>query len=110
MPPLLFNPSRRYLAMKCALLASGGKDCWLAAWYAISSGLDAKAILTFVPARPDSFMFHGINSKLVEKQAKSAQIRHIGITTSGEKEREQQELEEAFRKLKNLGFEAVITG
>ncbi len=96
--------------MKCAALLSGGKDGWLAAWYAVSSGLEISAIVTFVPASLDSFMFHGINSKLVKKQARLAGIRHIEVKTSGKKEKEEKELINTFSKLRKLGFEAVITG
>ncbi|MFH1470658.1 MAG: diphthine--ammonia ligase [Candidatus Micrarchaeota archaeon] len=96
--------------MKCAALASGGKDGWLAVWYAMTSGLEIGAIVTFVPASLDSFMFHGINSKWVGRQAKLAGIRHIEFKTSGEKEREAEELVLAFAHLRKLGFEAVITG
>ena len=96
--------------MKCAALLSGGKDGWLATWYAISSGLEVAAIVTFVPARLDSFMFHGINSKFVKEQAKLAGIKHIEIQTSGEKEKEGEELVQSFLQLRKKGFEAVITG
>ncbi|MFH0817424.1 MAG: diphthine--ammonia ligase [Candidatus Micrarchaeota archaeon] len=96
--------------MKCAALVSGGKDGWLSVWYAQSSGLSVEAIVTFIPKKLDSFMFHGINSKLVKEQARLAGMKHIEFLTSGEKEKEQKELEAAFSKLRKLGFEAVITG
>ncbi len=96
--------------MKCAALLSGGKDGWLALWYAISSGLEVEAIVTFVPKKLDSFMFHGINSKFVKEQAKLAGIKHIEIQTSGEKEKEGEELVQSFLQLRKKGFEAVITG
>ncbi len=96
--------------MKCVALLSGGKDGWFAAWYSVCSGLQVELLLTFVPARSDSFMFHGINSKLVKKQAKLAGIRHMEIKTTGEREKEESELILAFKKIKKLGFEAVISG
>ncbi len=96
--------------MKCALLASGGKDCWLAAWYASSNGLDMRAVVTFIPRKTDSYMFHGINSKLVKKQARLAGIRHIQLPGSGDEKKELGELVLAFRKLRKQGYKAVITG
>ncbi len=96
--------------MRCAALVSGGKDGWLSCWYAISNGLNVSRIITFLPERRDSFMFHGINSVLVKQQAMAACLEHEEIISSGEKDGDDYILTETFRKLSNGGFMGVVTG
>lgn len=96
--------------MRCAALASGGKDGWLAAWYALCSGLAVERIITFSPPNTDSFMFHGINAGLVKEQAKLAGIEHMEVRSSGKEESELGELVQAFKHLKREGFSGIISG
>ncbi|MFH1448429.1 MAG: diphthine--ammonia ligase [Candidatus Micrarchaeota archaeon] len=96
--------------MRCSALVSGGKDGWFAVWYAISSGLSVEGILTFTPEKKDSFMFHGINTELVRRQAKLSGIPCSLVASSGNKEDDECTLVSEFIRLKHDGFEGVVTG
>jgi len=88
-------------------LFSGGKDSSLALWKAQSLGLDVEYLVTVYPKRKDSYMFHKPNLHLVPQLAESLDIELLKIETSGEKERELEDLKE---ELKEVEINGLITG
>ncbi|MCX6778110.1 MAG: diphthine--ammonia ligase [Candidatus Micrarchaeota archaeon] len=94
--------------MKFALLCSGGKDGWFAAWCAVHSGLEMVNAITVIPTNPDSELMHSVNSKFVGEQARSAGIGWIS-REAGEGE-ELRVLEELIGRAKTKGVEAIVSG
>jgi len=93
--------------MGFAALFSGGKDSSLALWKAQSFGLKVDYLVTVFPQRDDSYMFHKPNLHLIPDLADSLGIELIKVRTSGEKEKEVEDLKEA---LKDLDISGLITG
>ncbi|MBS3782024.1 MAG: TIGR00289 family protein [Candidatus Thermoplasmatota archaeon] len=93
--------------MRYAALFSGGKDSSLALWKAQSLGLNVDHLVTVYPERNDSYMFHKPNLHLIPDLAKSIGIELVKVKTSGEKEKEVEDLQ---FELKNLDVSGLITG
>lgn len=95
--------------MHVAVLFSGGKDSMFSAFICIRQGWDVKYLVTMLPAREDSWMFHHPCVELTRLQAESMGIEHVTRTTSGEKEKE---LEDLIAALKEVSGEvdAVVSG
>ncbi|MFQ6010071.1 MAG: diphthine--ammonia ligase [Candidatus Aenigmatarchaeota archaeon] len=93
--------------MKLAALVSGGKDSLAAVWKAVQSGHEIKYLVTVIARRPDSYMYHTVNIGMVLKQAEVMGIRLVSKLSSGEKEKEVKDLEDA---LSGLGVEGVVCG
>lgn len=97
--------------MRVAVLYSGGKDSNLAAYYMLQAGHNIVALITAVPLRQDSWMFHHPNVEHAGVQAGCMGVRWERLTVSGKKEVEVQELQRQIITLKErLGFEALCTG
>lgn len=97
--------------MRFAMLYSGGKDSHLALYRLLSEGHEVASLLTVIPARSDSWMFHRPNVELVGLQAKSMNLPWVCIRVSGEKEKEVAELIPFLSNLKNiLKIDGLATG
>jgi ABC transporter with metal-binding/Fe-S-binding domain ATP-binding protein len=94
--------------MKVAALFSGGKDSAFALWCAQQQGWEVKVLLTLCPKSPESYMFHHPNIEWTRLQAKAMGIPQLLRKTSGEKEKELEDLraiiKEAVRKFKVSGI------
>ncbi len=96
--------------MRLGVLYSGGKDSTLALHRA-SEYHEIVCLITLSPKREDSYMFHYPNTEFVELQAEAMQLPLIFKETSGEKEKELKELEEAIAEAKDIyEIEGVVTG
>jgi ABC transporter with metal-binding/Fe-S-binding domain ATP-binding protein len=99
------------LAMRVAVLYSGGKDSNLAAYRASKSGHDIVALITAVPFRQDSWMFHHPNVEHALVQAQCMGVGWERLPVSGEKEVEVKELQQKIALLKGkLALDAICTG
>jgi ABC transporter with metal-binding/Fe-S-binding domain ATP-binding protein len=93
--------------MKLAALFSGGKDSTYAAYLAEKEGHEVSIFACMRPARLDSYMFHGVNIHLVPLVAE-AQGKPLALApSSGEKEKEVEELKH-FIELLNV--QGVVSG
>lgn len=93
--------------MKLATLFSGGKDSTYASYLAELSGNQIEFLVTVMPLRDDSYMYHSINVQLTRYQAIALNKRHILTKSSGCKE---SELEDLRRILEDLDIDGVVSG
>jgi len=97
--------------MKVAVLYSGGKDSTLATYRAYRTGHEVVALITVVPRRQDSWMFHHPNTEHAGTQATCMGLPWVRVGLSGEKESEVGELQRQIQPLiGTLGAEAICTG
>ena len=95
--------------MRVAVLFSGGKDSTFATHVALEQGWDVKYLVTIIPERSDSWMFHHPCIELTKLQAKAIGIKQIVRATTGEKEKELEDLIAAIKPI--IGeIDAVISG
>ncbi len=85
--------------MRAAVLTSGGKDSALALHRVINDGHDVAYLVSMIPVREGSWMFHYPNIRLVGLFAEAAGIPLIKSETRGIKEKEVEELEHLVAKL-----------
>lgn len=93
--------------MKLAALFSGGKDSTYAAHLAEKGGHDVSIFACMRPARGDSYMFHGVNIHLTPLIAEAQGKPLASAPSSGEKEKEVDELR---RLIELLDVKGVVTG
>jgi ABC transporter with metal-binding/Fe-S-binding domain ATP-binding protein len=93
--------------LNVAALISGGKDSALALYRALQSGYNVKYLVTMIPLRSDSWMFHFPNIRLTELFAKAVEIPLVKTDTSGVKEKELEDLEGLLR---TLNVEGIVSG
>ena len=93
--------------MRLAALISGGKDSMLALHHAVWEGHEVAYLVTLVPQRDDSWMFHVPNLHLVPLIADALGIPLVSRPTSGVKERE---LEDLRAVLAGLDVDGVVSG
>ena len=93
--------------MKLAALVSGGKDSIAAMWKAVQEGHDVKYLVSVIARRPDSYMYHTLNIGMVYKQAEAMEKKLVSKISSGEKEKEVRDLEDALR---GLDVDGVVCG
>jgi diphthine-ammonia ligase len=93
--------------MRLASLLSGGKDSVYSIQRAVEAGHDVSHAVTIFPRRDDSYMFHVPNLWLTSLQAQSMGIEHVARESSGQKEKELEDLREALRP---LDVEGVVAG
>ena len=97
--------------MKVAVLFSGGKDSCLALWYAIHQGWDIATLISIHPENRDSWMFHYPAVTLTRLQAQTMDLPLVIVDTSGEKDRELEDLTACLIDMKELlGVEAIVSG
>lgn len=93
--------------MHLSALSSGGKDSSLAHWLALENGHKIENIVSMIPNRNDSWMFHKPDEKIIQLYAKAAELPLIKKRTSGIKE---QELNDLKNVLAELSTEGVVSG
>ncbi len=93
--------------MHVAALVTGGKDSALALYRALKQGYKVKYLVTMIPQRSDSWMFHYPNIHLADFFAEAVDIPLVKGETSGVKETE---LEDLKQLLANLQVDGVVTG
>jgi ABC transporter with metal-binding/Fe-S-binding domain ATP-binding protein len=86
--------------MKLAALISGGKDSSFAIYRAIQEGHVVTDFITIVPENEDSFMFHSANIHLTHLISEVCGIPLTSVPSSGEKEKELEDLKEALSRVK----------
>ncbi|VVB60653.1 Diphthamide synthase [uncultured archaeon] len=95
--------------MKLAALISGGKDSIFALYTMKKQGHEITHLLTMMPEREDSYMFHHPNVHLTAMQAELMNIPQITGKTKGEKEKELKDLQNLISKVKGK-VDGVVTG
>ncbi len=93
--------------MRIAALVTGGKDSALALHRTMQQGHKVTQLVTMVPQRADSWMFHSPNVHLTDLFAEAVCIPLVKADTSGEKETEVADLK---RTLAQLSIDAVVSG
>ncbi len=93
--------------MKLAALISGGKDSSFAIYMALQEGHEVTNLVTIMPANEDSYMFHSANIHLTELISQACRIPLTSLTSSGEKEKELDDLKNALGRVKADG---VVVG
>lgn len=96
--------------MKVCCLYSGGKDSNYALYWALNQAWDVKCLVTVLPKRDDSWMFHTPNIAWAEKQAQAIGLAHIKAESKGQKEHELLDLQRVLAQAKRLGVEGVVAG
>jgi len=95
--------------MRVAVLFSGGKDSTFATHVALQQGWDVRYLVTLLPKRSDSYMFHHPCTELTKLQAEAMGIRHVAKETAGEKEKELDDLTAALKSVAGE-IDAVVSG
>jgi len=93
--------------LRVASLVSGGKDSALALYRGLRQGHEIECLVTMVPEREDSWMFHYPNIHLVDLFAEAAHIPLFKGKTRGIKE---VELEDLKCLLGRLDVQGVVSG
>jgi diphthine-ammonia ligase len=93
--------------MKVAALFSGGKDSVFAVYISQQYGWDVSHLVTMLPEKQDSYMFHSININFTEMLAETINVPLVKKATKGEKETELLGLKTL---LQSLEIDGVISG
>ena len=93
--------------MRVAALVTGGKDSALALYRALKLDYEVKVLVTVIPQREDSWMFHFPNIHLTDLFAEAVEIPLVRAETVGIKETE---LEDLKNLLATLDVQGVVSG
>jgi len=93
--------------LRLAALISGGKDGMLALHHAVWEGHEVAYLVSMLPGREDSWMFHVPNVHLTPLIAEALGIPLVSRRTSGLKE---EELEDLRAVLADLDIDGVVSG
>jgi len=93
--------------MRVAVLVTGGKDSTLSLYHALKEGYEVEYLVTMIPQREDSWMFHYPNIHLVDLFAEAVAIKLVKAETVGVKE---EEVEDLKRVLASLDVKGVVSG
>jgi len=93
--------------MRVAVLATGGKDSTLALQKVLNKSYEVKCLVSMIPLREDSWMFHYPNIRLVELFSEAVEIPLVKAETLGVKEREVEDLKRVIEK---IDVDAVVSG
>lgn len=93
--------------MRLAALFSGGKDSTFSIYLAKQAGHEVKYLATVISENPDSFMYHTPNIGMTFLQSQCLGIQLVSIRSSGEKEKEVEDLK---KLLNGLNIEGVLAG
>ena len=85
--------------MKTAVLFSGGKDSTRTVDWCLENGYDVKYLVSIISKRKDSWMYHTPNIHLTELSSQAMEIPLVTKESSGVKEEEVKDMEEALRLL-----------
>jgi len=89
---------------------SAGKDSCLALFRALRSGIEIKYLLNFISREYKRCCFHGIESRLIELQAKCLGIALIQKEVTADMKKYEEEFKEAVNELKNKGINKMVFG
>ena len=92
--------------LRVAALVTGGKDSALALHRTLKRG-EVKHLVTMVPQREDSWMFHYPNIHMADLFAQAVGIPLVTAETSGIKEAELTDLKQVLAR---LDVDAIVTG
>lgn len=96
--------------MRVGILHSGGKDSTYAAWIA-SKRDEPVCLITLLPQREDSYMFHHPAISWTKLQAEAIGLPQVLVKTEGVKEEELSDLRRAFELARDgYSIEGVYTG
>ena len=93
--------------MRLAALVTGGKDSTLALYRALKQGYEVTRLVTILPQREDSWMFHFPNIHLTDLFAEAVGMPLVKAETTGIKEIE---LEDLKKLLSTLDIDGVLHG
>lgn len=93
--------------MEVAILFSGGKDSTRTLHWCLEKKYDVKYLVTMIPKRKDSWMYHVPNIHLTNLLSEAVEISLIQKETSGIKEKE---IEDMKKVLNILDIDAVACG
>jgi diphthine-ammonia ligase len=93
--------------MRVAALVTGGKDSALALYRALKLGYEVKVLVTMIPQREDSWMFHFPNIHLSDLFAEAVETPLVKAETVGIKETELKDLKNL---LATLDVDGVVSG
>jgi predicted ATP pyrophosphatase (TIGR00289 family) len=93
--------------MRVAVLATGGKDSTLSLYYVLKEGYEVNYLVTMIPQREDSWMFHYPNIHLADLVAETVGISLVKAETVGIREVEVEDLKHV---LATLDIEGVVSG
>jgi len=85
-------------------LVSGGKDSTYALKLAAEEGHRPEILISAIPERKNSWMFHTPNLSLMDAFAECLGLPLVKVRVSGEREKEVEELVGALRRLKLTGL------
>jgi len=86
--------------MRIGVLFSSGKDSTYTTFHYLEQGWDIACLLSMIPENQDSYMFQNPAVGLLRKQASSMQIPLLTQTTTGEKEKELDDLKTLLKRAK----------
>ncbi|MFQ5974994.1 MAG: diphthine--ammonia ligase [Candidatus Hydrothermarchaeales archaeon] len=95
--------------MKLGALISGGKDSLFAMYLMHIKGHEIKYLITMLPKRTNSYMFHHPNAHLTKLQAEAMGLPIISRETEGKKEEELEDLLEAIISIRD-DIDGIVTG
>ena len=93
--------------MDVASLITGGKDSIYSTYVALHHGWNIKYLVTLLPERADSWMYHSINIHLVHDIARSMGLPLVTRKSCGIPDRELEDLKEI---LKDLDIDGIVSG
>jgi predicted ATP pyrophosphatase (TIGR00289 family) len=93
--------------MRLAALITGGKDSALALHRVLEEGHEVAYLVTMIPQREDSWMYHFPNIRLTDFFAEASGIPLVKAETSGVKE---EEVEDLKRLLAGLDVDGIVSG
>jgi diphthine-ammonia ligase len=93
--------------LRTAVLVTGGKDSALALYRTLRQGLKVVSLVTMVPQRADSWMFHYPNIHMADLFAEAVGIPLVKAETSGVKDAELADLKQT---LAQLSVDAIVSG
>ena len=95
---------------KMFALYTGGKDSTAALISAMEEGYNVETLVTIIPRKLDSYMFHPYNLNYTVYQAYLMNKNIIFFHVSGVREREVEELRPLMNYLYEQGFEGIVAG
>jgi ABC transporter with metal-binding/Fe-S-binding domain ATP-binding protein len=95
--------------MRLASLFSGGKDSTYSLFKAVEEGHDIRYLVTIIPEKQDSWMFHHPCVELTKLQAECMGIKQLMKKAKGEKEGELHDLRETLSEIRGE-IDGVVTG
>lgn len=93
--------------MRVAVLVTGGKDSALALYRILNGNYEVVYLVSMIPLREDSWMFHYPNIHLVDLFGEAVEIPLVKAETSGIKEKEVEDLK---RLIESLDVEGIVSG